>query len=132
MGHGRDRARRLSLGAAVTFAIAAVAGVVGGRLTGHITLALVVFSGLVVAGMLVSYWVDRGVRANSTADGEEIRRLSSSGPHAVQNITASAPHATAQGAVFGNVINHGDPSRADFPEEPPREDVLGVEGNDQS
>jgi len=30
-----------------------------------------------------------------------------------QNITATAPGATAQGAVFGNIINHPDPRAAD-------------------
>lgn len=42
---------------------------------------------------------------------QEIRRQASQLPQAVQNITASAPGATAQGAMFGNVINYGDALR---------------------
>jgi hypothetical protein len=47
------------VGAAVTFAVAAAAGAVGGKLTGEITFASVVFGVLVLSGMLVTYWVDR-------------------------------------------------------------------------
>lgn len=42
---------------------------------------------------------------------QEIRRQASQLPQAVQNITASAPGATAQAAMFGNVINCGDALR---------------------
>jgi hypothetical protein len=50
---------------------------------------------------------------------EEIRRQTSRLPQAVQTITASAPGATAQGAMFGDVINHGDPLRPAAPKVPP-------------
>jgi hypothetical protein len=65
MGRGRARTHRRSLGAALTFAVAAVAGVAGNRLTGEITPALAVFVGLVTAGMLLTYWLDRRATANS-------------------------------------------------------------------
>ncbi|HMH91434.1 MAG TPA: hypothetical protein VK586_10170 [Streptosporangiaceae bacterium] len=45
----------------------------------------------------------------------EIRRHSSPGVQMVQNISSSAPGATAQGAMFGNVINHSDAPRASIP-----------------
>jgi hypothetical protein len=112
---GGGRARRLSLGAAATFAVAAVAGVVGNRLTGSFTPALILFVGLVMAGMLVSYWVDRGTRADRSSEGESTGGGSSTMPQAVQDITASAPGATAQGAMFGNIINHGDIPRGPAP-----------------
>jgi hypothetical protein len=38
---------------------------------------------------------------------EEIRRQALRLPQAVQNVTASATGATAQGAMFGDVINYG-------------------------
>ncbi len=50
---------------------------------------------------------------------EEIRRQASQLPQAVQNITASAPGATAQGAMFGDVINYGDAPRPATPKVPP-------------
>ena len=64
MGRGGDRVR-LSYGAALTFGVAAVAGVIGNRITDRVTPALVVFAMLVIAGMLVSYWVDRSTRADN-------------------------------------------------------------------
>ncbi|SRR6266568_8991683 len=55
-----DRRTRLrSSGAALTFVIAAIAGVAGGKLSGKITLAWALFAGLVTAGMLLTYWLDR-------------------------------------------------------------------------
>ena len=58
---------------------------------------------------------------------EEIRRQASRLPQAVQNITASAPGATAQGAMFGDVINHGDAPR------PAAQKVLpGTESRDEA
>lgn len=62
--------RLRSAGAAVTFAVAVAAGVAGNHLTGRVTPALAVFAGLVVAGMLVTYWLDRGARASGPAEGE--------------------------------------------------------------
>lgn len=64
-----SRGRVRSAGAAVTFAVAAAAGVAGNRLTGRVTPALVVFAGLVVAGILVTYLVDRSAGASRRAEG---------------------------------------------------------------
>lgn len=51
---------------------------------------------------------------------EEIRYHVSQMPQSVQNITASAYGATAQGAMFGNVINYsGLPGSEVSPAEPP-------------
>ena len=134
MGRGSGRARRLSLGAAVTFAVAAVAGVAGGKVTGHLTPALAVFAGLVVAGMLISYWVDRGARADSPADDESSRGavgafgpIDLRGAQGVQNIIASAPGAIAQGAMGGNVINHGDVRQPSVPTAPAPADAAEEE-----
>ncbi len=66
MGDVRWRKRRRSLGAALTFAVAAGAGVVGNQLTGGLTVALLVFAVLVFAGMLLTYLVDRGATDQST------------------------------------------------------------------
>jgi hypothetical protein len=112
MGLGEGRARRLSLGAAITFGVAIAAGVVGNRLTGRVTPALLVFAGLVVAGMLLSYWVDRGARPDNTAAGRRDVGSATGRPALndvrgiQQNIIAAAPGAVAQGALGGNVINH--------------------------
>ena len=51
--------RRRSLGAALTFAVAAVAGVVGNQLTGRFTVAVLVFVLLVLAGMILAYLMER-------------------------------------------------------------------------
>jgi hypothetical protein len=47
--------------------------------------------------------------------------------HNIQNVTASAPGATAQGAMFGNVINYGDLPRPGIPKAPPGTDSLEEE-----
>src|SRR5215475_2731560 len=60
------RSRRRAAGAAVTFAVAAVAAVVGGRVTGHLTLALVVFIGLVAVGMILTYFSEHEAPAVRT------------------------------------------------------------------
>ncbi len=70
MAPGKPVVRWRSLGAAVTFLVAAVAGVIGNRLTGRLTPALVVFAALVAAGMLTTYLVDRGTRAHGPAEAE--------------------------------------------------------------
>jgi hypothetical protein len=106
-----SRARRLSLGAAITFAVSAVAGVAGGRLTRHITPALGVFVGLVVVGMLLSYWLDRSMRDSGSdhhgpLNAATAARAKTDLCGVRQNIIASGPGAIAQGAIGGNVINH--------------------------
>jgi hypothetical protein len=49
----RHAKRWQPVGAAVSFLLAAIAGAVGNQLTGHLTVALAVFAGLLVAGMTV-------------------------------------------------------------------------------
>jgi hypothetical protein len=68
MARGKHTVRWRSLGAAVTFLVAAVAGVVGGRITGRLTPALVVFAALAVTGMLITYLLDRGTSAHGPAE----------------------------------------------------------------
>lgn len=43
----------------MTFVLAAVAGVAGNQLTGHLTWAVAVFAGLLAVGMTVTYLVER-------------------------------------------------------------------------
>jgi hypothetical protein len=116
LGVSRGRARRLSLGAAITFAVAVIAGVVGGRLTGHITPALGVFAALLVAGMMLSYWLDRSTRTSDRKDsggsgGATATRAVTDLRGAEQNIIASGPAAKAWGAMGGDVIIYGDVMR---------------------
>jgi hypothetical protein len=47
------------VGAAATFLLAAVAGVVGNQLTGHLTLALAIFGVLLATGMAVTFLLER-------------------------------------------------------------------------
>lgn len=113
MGLGGGQARRLSLGAAITFAVAATAGVAGNRLTGRVTPALLVFAALVAAGMVLSYWIDRRGRQKNPTEGQGSGSATGSSPlndlpSFQQNIIAAAPGAIAQGAIGGNVINHED------------------------
>jgi hypothetical protein len=49
---------RRPAGAAAAFLLAAVAGVVGNQLTGHLTVALVAFIGLLTAGMAVVFLLE--------------------------------------------------------------------------
>lgn len=70
MDRSGGRLRRRSLGAAFTFAVAAVGGVAGNRLSDRVTPALAVFAGLLVVGMLLTYWVDRGARVAELPVGD--------------------------------------------------------------
>jgi hypothetical protein len=121
MSLGGGRARRLSLGSAITFAVAAVASVVGGRVTDSITPALVIFAGLVITGMLLTYWLDRSTRAaGPDGDGhnDSVTRPQLSGLRgSQQNIIAAAPGSIAQGAIGGNVVNHEKAVRPEVPAE---------------
>jgi len=62
--------RSRPVGAAVVFLLAAVAGVVGNQLTGHLTVALVVFAVLVVAGMTVTFLLERQAGGRTSAEGQ--------------------------------------------------------------
>ena len=69
MARVRHAARWRPAGAAATFVLAAVAGVVGNQLTGHLTVALVVFVVLLAAGMAVTFLLER--HADGRAAGED-------------------------------------------------------------
>jgi hypothetical protein len=65
--------------------------------------------------------------------GEELAPLLPDGERArlvnIQNITASAPGATAQAAMFGNVINYGTGPAGGDPNTSPSADPAHDEGN---
>jgi hypothetical protein len=70
MARVRHSIRWRPVGAAATFLLAAVAGVVGNQLTGHLTVALVAFVVLLAAGMAVTFLLER--RAGGQAsDGDQ-------------------------------------------------------------
>lgn len=119
----RSRPGRLSAGAAITFAVSAIAGVAGNRVTGQVTPALVVFVLLVVAGMGLSYWLDRRAgSADGGGDGQGARATAAGIVR--QDIIAAGPGSVASGALGGNVINHGEPPQAG-PHGSARSDPLG-------
>lgn len=132
MNLGGSRARRLSLSSAITFAVAAVASVVGGRLTDSITPALAMLAGLVITGMLLSYWLDCSTR--STGPGGDGHNGSATRPQlsglrgSQQNIIAAAPSSIAQGAIGGNVVNHEKAVRPEVPAESVRPAHSRVQG----
>jgi hypothetical protein len=59
-------------GAAATFVLAAVVGVVGNQLTGHLTVALVAFVVLLVAGMAVTFMLERHASGQASDDDQAI------------------------------------------------------------
>lgn len=59
VGRIRHAGRWRAAGASVTFALAAVAGVAGNELTGHLVPALVSFAVLLVVGMVITYLMQR-------------------------------------------------------------------------
>jgi hypothetical protein len=70
MAQVRHVVRWRSPGAAVTFLLAAAAGVAGNQLTGRLTPALVMFAVLVVAGVGVTYALERPASARGSGDAE--------------------------------------------------------------
>jgi hypothetical protein len=64
----------------VTFAVAAVAGVVGGKLTGRLTPALAVFAGLVAVGVILTYWLSRDDGATPVGGNGQEEEQPGSGP----------------------------------------------------
>lgn len=60
------------MGAAATFVLAAVAGVVGNQLTGHLTPALVTFVVLLVVGMAITFLVEWHVAGRASGDNHVI------------------------------------------------------------
>jgi len=69
MSRVRHVVRWRPVGAAATFLLAAVAGVVGSQLTGHLTPAVVAFAALLVAGMAVTFLLER--KADGQASGDD-------------------------------------------------------------
>jgi RIP homotypic interaction motif len=78
MAQVRHAGRWRAAGAAVTFLLAAVAGVVGNQLTGHLTAALVAFVVLLVAGMTVTFLLER--HRSERASGDDQGTGGASGP----------------------------------------------------
>jgi hypothetical protein len=81
------------VGAAATFVLAAVAGVVGNQLTGHLTWALVAFAVLLVAGMAVTFMLER--YAGGRAPGEGQGTGAAAGPGGAYDLRG------ARGVQFG-------------------------------
>lgn len=114
MAHGSGGTRRFSLCAAVTFAIAAVAGVVGGRVSGQLTPGLVLFAMLVAAGMILSYWVDRSARADSGKGGHasgaapDVPAAGERQAPTIQTGIASGPGSVVYMVKDGNIVWHRD------------------------
>ena len=77
-------------GAAVTFALAAVAGVVGNQLTGHLSWALVAFVVLLAAGIAVTFALER--HADVPTSGEDQGTGGARGPGTAW--TCGAPRAS--------------------------------------
>ncbi len=79
MARVRHVVRWRPVGAAVTFVLAAVAGVVGNQLTGHLTGALVAFAGLLVAGMVVTFLLERSASGQTSAEERGTRAIGERG-----------------------------------------------------
>ena len=58
------------VGAAGTFMLAAVAGVMGNQLTGHLTVALVAFVVLMATGMTVTFLLERHAGGRASNDDQ--------------------------------------------------------------
>jgi hypothetical protein len=78
MARVRHAVRWRPAGAAVAFVLAAVAGVVGNQLTGHLTWALVAFAVLLAAGMAVTFLLER--HAGGQASDADQGTAAASGP----------------------------------------------------
>jgi hypothetical protein len=71
MARVRHSARWRPVGAAVTFILAAVAGVVGNQLTGRLTVALVAFVVLLAAGMVVTFLLERSAGGRASGGDQD-------------------------------------------------------------
>lgn len=73
MARAQRAVRWRPVGAAATFALAAVAGVAGNQLTGHLTWALVMFVALLATGMAVTFLLERhsDVQASDDDQGDD-------------------------------------------------------------
>ncbi|MGI8817448.1 MAG: hypothetical protein ACR2G2_19780, partial [Pseudonocardia sp.] len=72
----------------------------------HSWWAWVAVGAVTIVSVVVAVWLARQARP------EEAREENRAPANNVQNITASASGATAQGAMYGNVINHPTPPGA--------------------
>jgi hypothetical protein len=79
MARVRHGVRRRPAGAAATFLLAAVVGVAGNQLTGHLSVALAAFAVLLVAGMTVTYLMERGA-GGRTSDSDKAKGATSEEP----------------------------------------------------
>jgi hypothetical protein len=70
MARAQRTVRWRPVGAAATFALAAVAEVVGNQLTGHLTWALVVFVVLLTTGMAVTFLLERHSDGQASDDDQ--------------------------------------------------------------
>ena len=70
MARVRHGVRWRPAGAAATFVLAAVAGVVGNQLTGHPSVALVAFVVLLAAGMAVTFLLERHAGGQAADDDQ--------------------------------------------------------------
>lgn len=70
MGRVRRSTRWRPTGAAVAFVLAAAAGVAGDQLTGHLTVALVVFVVLLAAGAAASFLLERSADSRMPDQGQ--------------------------------------------------------------
>jgi hypothetical protein len=78
MARARQAVRWRPAGAAATFVVAVVAGVVGNQLTGHLTWALMAFVVLLAAGMAVTFLLER--HANGRSPDEDQGARAAGGP----------------------------------------------------
>ena len=70
MARVRRAVRWRPVGAAATFVLAAVAGVVGNHLTGHLTVALAAFVVLLATGMAVTFLLERHAGGQASDDDQ--------------------------------------------------------------
>jgi membrane protein implicated in regulation of membrane protease activity len=86
LASAKPKSRLRAAGGAATFLLAAVAGVVGVQVTGHLTLALVIFAVLVLAGAAITYRLERrsGERDGDNQGGRQGGRYDLRGAQGVQ------------------------------------------------
>lgn len=91
MARVRRAVRWRPVGAAATFVLAAVAGVVGNQLTGHLTVALVAFVILLATGMTVTFLLERHAGGRASNDDQSADAAGKAGggiydPRGVQGV----------------------------------------------
>ena len=73
------RVRWRPAGSATTFVLAALGGVAGNQLTGHLTVALVVFAALLVAGAAVTFALEHFPATRDSGNGQDTTDIGSPG-----------------------------------------------------